>query len=325
MRESVLGCSRFTDGFFERSNRLAEICAASAAAHGVEALTGNLIREYPDWNFCCVLTRGGWYRMGGVVDADYRRISDNITQWAERESAGDLDELVMRYMDAGFFATRLTGKTHYFTAPTGNDPGDFVQLEIEELQEVLDHRLLDRDWYPDSIDELIDPLDYPRLEPEPIGEPYYLLRRLTPVSSLLESGDDSTRRHNLHRFFHDWQASSANDGEHLCHHWVLALQQYLDSDSEYRLSARPVSTYAGQLPDLPAGESLRGAELAKAIHTYDRRIGFPFAWFFMMLSCRSANYTLAQAVLRDQMGAYDYLASRDLKVLRDWEERPYSV
>ena len=31
------------------------------------------------------------------------------------------------------------------------------------------------------------------------------------------------------------------------------------------------------------------------------------------------------AVLRDQMGAFDYLPARDLKVLRQWEVRPYGV
>jgi len=44
-----------------------------------------------------------------------------------------------------------------------------------------------------------------------------------------------------------------------------------------------------------------------------------------MLSSHSENYTLAEAVLRDQMGAYDYLPAKDLKVLRQWEERPYGV
>jgi hypothetical protein len=310
----------------EQSGQLAKICTEADATQGPKALSGSLARVFPDWKFSCVLTRGGWHRLGGVIDADYQRVSDNIVHWAECESDGNVDELVARYMDAGFFATHLAGKTHYFTAPTGDQPSDFVQLEIEELREVLDRRLVQWDWFPDNIEEFLDPLDYPRLEPEPIGEPYYLFRRITPVSRLLERSDDlSQGQYNLRRFFHDWQSSSSCEGGHLCRHWVLALQGYMDSDNEYRLNAKPVSTYSGKLPDLPGSGLLRGVDLANALHDYDRRVGFPFAWFFMMLNRKSANYALAQAVLRDQMGAYDYLASRDLKVLRNWEERPYSV
>jgi hypothetical protein len=44
-----------------------------------------------------------------------------------------------------------------------------VQIEIEQRQEVLDRVLFDPDWLPESIEELVDRLDYPRLEPEPVG------------------------------------------------------------------------------------------------------------------------------------------------------------
>ncbi|MEW7996397.1 MAG: hypothetical protein AB2825_18395, partial [Candidatus Thiodiazotropha endolucinida] len=70
---------------------------------------------------------------------------------------------------------------------------------------------------------------------------------------------------------------------------------------------------------------LSGAELANAVHGYDRVLGYPFAWYFMMLGSTASNYTLADAVLQDQMGAYDYLPKRDLKVLREWEAKPYGV
>jgi hypothetical protein len=44
-----------------------------------------------------------------------------------------------------------------------------------------------------------------------------------------------------------------------------------------------------------------------------------------MLGCKAENVAVAEAVLRDQMGAYDYLPAKDLKVLRQWEERPYGI
>ncbi|MDJ0807391.1 MAG: hypothetical protein QNJ78_11210 [Gammaproteobacteria bacterium] len=66
------------------------------------------------------------------------------------------------------------------------------------------------------------------------------------------------------------------------------------------------------------------AKLAYAIHDYHRQLGCPFARYFILLSSKTVNNSLAGAVLRDQMRTSDYLRSRNLKVLRQWE-RPYRV
>jgi hypothetical protein len=314
------------DDLVAKPELLAQVCTQTDASLGLDGLQAQLTTLLPDLAFDRVLTRGHWHRLGGVVDADYQPISDNIVHWAERESAGDIDELIARYAGRGYFATRLAGKTHFFTAPFGAKAEEFIQLEIEELQEVLDRPLIARDWFPESLEEFLDPLDYPRLVPEPVGKPYYQFRRLTPIVKLLQEAPRGNQAlSNLRRFFQDWDQSSASEGEPFCRHWVLALREYMDSDGECRRIARPVGTFAEQLPELPPGESLYGSKLANEIHGYDRRLGYSFAWYFIMLSSRAANYGLAEAVLRDQMGAYDYLPPRDLKVLRGWEERPYGV
>ena len=308
------------------SEKLVELCNQSDAARGRDELEHAVNGLVTDYELRCVLTRANWHRLGGVVDADYRRISSNIAKWAEEASGGDIDSLVANYMDKGCFATHLAGKTHYFTAPTGDGADQFIQLEIEELQEVIDRPLIERDWYPESLEEFLDPLDYPRLDPEPVGEPYYLFRRITPISKLLtDAVKEDQAQYNLKRFFEDWQNSSASESGHFCRQWVLTLRDYMDSNGEYRIKARPYTIAADRLPELPPGEQIQGAELANAIHGYDRQIGYSFAWYFMMLSRKASNYRLAEAVLQDQMGAYDYLPARDLKVLRGWEERPYGV
>jgi hypothetical protein len=305
---------------------LEELCARADVAEGAQALSDGLGKLMPGLDFSLVLTRGHWHRLGGVVDKDYRPVSDNIVHWAETESGGDIDALITRYMDAGFFATIVSGKTHYFTAPVGDGPQDFIQLEIEELQEVLDRPLFDPDWFPDSLEEFADPLDYPRLEPEPIGSPYYRFRRVTRIDQLVDNEAYAGQsQFDLSHFFQDWRSSSAGQGEPFCRYWVMALRDYVDSDGSKRINARPVSTFGGSLPRLPQGESLEGAELANAIHDYDRRLGYPFAWYFIMLSMESSNFELARAVLRDQMDTYDYLPERDLAVLRAWAARPYAV
>ncbi|OGT91544.1 MAG: hypothetical protein A2286_04765 [Gammaproteobacteria bacterium RIFOXYA12_FULL_61_12] len=306
------------------SERLQGIAGISPDA-GIAGLEADL-RRLAGLDFKWVLTRGNWHRLGGVVDAAHRPVDNNIAQWAERESGGNLDELIARHGDKGYLATRLAGQSHYFTAVQGDNPEDFLQLEIEELQEVIDRPLFDPEWPPESLEELIDPPEHPRLDPEPIGRPCYLFRRLTPVAGLVdEAAQENRALANLRRFLDDWHQSSAFEGEPFCRHWVLALREYLDSDGERRLSARPLSTFAGKPPELPPGETLQGAELANAIHGYDRRFGYPFAWYFALVSSKGSNFPLAEAVLRDQMGAYDYLPARDLRVLRRWEEWPYGV
>ncbi|MEW8285684.1 MAG: hypothetical protein AB2672_16745 [Candidatus Thiodiazotropha endolucinida] len=314
------------EAMLTRIEQLTLLCKAGDTAEGIDGLKAKLKALMPEYPFECVLSRGNWHRLGGVVDGDYRQVSDNISHWAERESQGDVDNLVAKYMGMGYFATRLAGNTHYFTAPTGKGPHEFLQLEIEELQQVVDRPLVERDWFPDSIEEFLDPLDYPRLEPEPVGKSYYRFRRLTPIDKLVtEKSAGNHARQKLQRFFNDWMVSSACESEHFCRHWVLALREFTNRDSEIRINAKPVSVFAGQLPDLPAADRLSGSALANAVHGYDRVLGYPFAWYFMMLGSTASNYTLADAVLQDLMGAYDYLPKRDLKVLREWEAKPYGV
>jgi len=306
--------------------QLAQLCAQISPDADMTALQKAINGLRSNLDFKWVMTRGGWHRLGGVVDGDYQTVSNNIVQWAETESGGDIDELVAAYQGKGYFATKLAGKSHYFTMVTGEGPESFVQLEIEELQEVIDRPLLEHDWFPDSMEEFLDPLDYPRLEPEPVGKPFFLFRRITPIDKLISETSEKNRVIcNMCRFFEDWRNSSAAEGEPFCRHWVLELRQYMDADGEQRNSAKPVSTFAGELPDLPPGEDLLGAELANAIHNYDRQLGFSFAWYFMLLSSKASNYSLAEAVLRDQKDAYDYLPPKDIKVLYHWEEMPYGV
>lgn len=309
-----------------KPEQLAQLCSEAQVTGGLQALCEQFNTLMPGLAFSHVATRGNWHRLGGVIDADYQPVSGNIAQWAEEVSGGDVDELIALYVDKGYFATRIAGKTHYLTAATGEAPEEFIQIEIEELCEVLDRPLIEKDWFPESIEEFLDPLDYPRLVPEPIGEPRLQFRRITPVEQLLtESSKDNQALFNLRRFFDDWVSSSAGEHGSFCSHWALALREFTDADGECRISAKPFSTYDGEAGALAQAGELHGAELANTIHGYDRRVGYPFAWYFNMLGCKAENYAVADAVLKDLMGAYDYLPARDLKVLRQWEERPYGI
>ena len=304
------------------SVRLAQVCQDLTTGAGMDELLTAVRAVLPALEIQHVMTRSGWHRLGGVVDLEGNRIAHNLGEWAEFESGGDIDELLFKLSDVRYCATRLNGRTHYLVAPTGPRARDFIQIEIEELQEVIDRALSDPDWFPETLAEFIDPFEFPRLAPEPIGGPRFLFRRLTRIPELIGSPDAGRK---LVRFLDDWDRSSAGESEAFCHHWVLAIREYLDRDGEGRMSAKPVSALTGRIPALPDGAVARGARLANQIHGFDREAGYPFAWYFHMLTSRAVSHKLAEAVHADLMGAYDYLPARDLKVLRDWYREPYGI
>jgi hypothetical protein len=231
-----------------------------------------------------------------------------------------------KYATAGFFATRWQGRTHYFVAawPDGSD--DFLQVEVEELQEVLDHPLVDPDWYPDSVAEFADPLDVPRLVPEPVGPTRYLLRRAVRISEFL-SGLDATQPSTvrLRRFFADWRHSSAAQACAYCGpHWVLALRETPLADGGSRYSAKPVATLDTANIALRRPDELAGAVLANWLHRLDRTAGYPFAWFFLMLATPVVPVKVGAQVHRDLASGFDYLPERDAHLVNAWAEDPYT-
>jgi hypothetical protein len=130
-------------------------------------------RVLPGQSFRFALTRGGWYRPGGVIRPNGDRVTDDLEAWAEAELEacdGDMDEFLDRHGQDGLYTTRHSGRTHYFVAPYGPGPADFLQLEVEELREVLDRHLVSPDAIPTDLEELTDPLN-PALLGRPAGGP----------------------------------------------------------------------------------------------------------------------------------------------------------
>jgi hypothetical protein len=302
--------------------RIAEACKQAPSAVSPEAILARLQTQVPELELRYAMARTGWHRLGGVVDADYRRVAWHIAEWAEHQCGGDLGALLDKCAEIGGFATRLEGCTHYLTAVTGEKARDFLQIEIEQVQEVIERPLWDPDWMPDDLEDFIDPLDFPRLEPEPVGPPRLLFRRLVRVADFIGSEDASG---NLRRFLSEWDRSSAGESAHFCDYWCLSIREYRDSQGEGHMSAKPIPVPIDGVPDLPDEVVRRGATLANLIHGFDRHCGYHFAWYFYMLTERRVSYQLAEAVHSDLMGAFDYLPARDIAVLRDWYDAPYSV
>ena len=293
--------------------------------HG--GLLNQLHQVLPEYTFSHVMTRGGWYRPGGIISQDgTEKISDNLETWIHEKSAGDVNQFLDNYSSEGLLATHFKGQTHYLVAPTGDKACDFLQLEVEELHEVTVRQLIDENYLAETLEELIDPLEFTQIDEVEISAPRYVFRRIVSMRDFMatqqEEHDD--KQSNIMRFFNDWDNSSAAEHASFCQHWVLSIREYVDRYGEPKVIARPVSTLQDDVPELNQEPLPRGADLAVLIHSFDRKVGYPMAWFFFMLTHKAVSHQLAESIHQDLMGAYAYLPLRDLRILINWYDSPYT-
>ena len=307
---------------------VAEICVRVPVSAGAAGFAKELVRWSPQLFFRDVLTRGGWYRLGGVVDEAGNHLADDLAQWAEAELAArgdDLHALLDDYADSRLRATRLIGKTHYLVAASGSLAADFVQIEIEELQEVVSHELFAGDA-PGSLEELVDP---PRGEigkaaARPLGPPFYALRRVTDVADFLKRmAAQKPEAQTVHRFLDAWQSSSAGYATRFSNHWVLAVREHFDRFHQAVLLATPVAAVNGLPAKFDGVYGARGLALHEALQRFDHQLGYPMAWFFHMLTTKAVPHAVASAVVDDVQAGFSYLPERDVKAVKDWLHRPY--
>ena len=305
-------------------------CSRVPATQGSTALTKAIGAAVPEWKFRHALCRGGWYRLGGLVFADGERVADDLEAWAEErleavdQDAGALaEELLDQYGDRRLYATRLVGKTHYFVAPAGETADDFLQLEVEELQEMRAHRLFENDAH--TLEELVAPDDLtPNLTP--VGLPFYRLRRLQHLGAFVERMQrGKTDATPLRRFLDDWSKSSADGATRFANQWVIATREHQDRFGQPVLNARPMAAVEGDPPEFEAESGTSGTTLSAALQQFDRSVGYPMAWYFHMLATHAVPYWVAQTVVEDNLGEYAYLPEKDVAVVRKWLHTPYSV
>jgi hypothetical protein len=308
------------------SPAIAGTCARTAVSAGPTALVKALGMALEDWKFRHAFARGGWYRLGGIVDGGGERISDNLEAWLEQELAardGDIDRLVDDYADEELYATRLVDQTHYLTANVGEAHEDFLLLEIEDLQEMRAHRLFAGD--PDSLEELSDPRSG-NAKLLPFGLPFYALRRLQHIGALLQRMlVQKPEPAPIHRMLEEWGKSSAGQTSAFSNQWVIATREHLDRHQQAIVRAQPIATLAGDPPEFAAAPETKGLQLQEALNRFDRACGYPMAWFFHMLTSKAVPHWVAQSVVEDALAGFAYLPQRDVDVVRGWLHRPYSV
>lgn len=308
---------------------LAELCQYTIPSSRHQALLQGLRRLSPKYEFRWVLTRGGWYRLGGVITDDGRRIAQDLEVWVQQlfHDCGEaMHVLVDRVAEARYLTTRWLGKTHYFVAPIGAGPADFLQLEVEELQEVITPVRVDPATPPDDIDQLIDPVVTPGQPLQPITAPHYEFRRVTDVSAFLaEMPRRPLQTPPIQRFLSEWTRSSAGRTGQFCHRWVLSLRSHQGMHGETMSTATPTCTYGKTIPRLHVPALARGADLAWLVQQFDRELGYPFAWYFCMVHSRHVPSTLGDSVYQDLQMGFDYLPERDQAVLAEWIRYPYCL
>ncbi len=305
---------------------IVETCAKTSVSAGPSGLTKALSAAIEEWKFRHAFARGGWYRLGGIVDADGQRVSDNLESWVENEldaRDGDMGQLADDYADKTLYASQLVGQTHYLIAPEGEGHADFLQLEIEDLQETRSHQLFAND--PSTVEELIDPREG-KDNPQPLGLPFYTFRRIQHIGAFLQrmlaqKPDPAP----IHRMIDDWAKSSAGSTSAFYNHWVIATREHLDRYHQPVFRAQPIPTLAGEPPEFEAQPGTSGLELQKALTQFDRAVGYPMAWYFHMLTTKAVPHWVAQTVVEDSLGGLAYLPQKDVEVIRSWLHRPYAV
>lgn len=300
----------------------AEIEKISPRPHH-SALLEVACRIQPGCTFRYALNRGGWYRSGGVISADGTHIATSVEAWA-KSSAGDIGELVEHYADRGLLVTRYTGRTHYFVAPCGAAPADFLQLEIEELQEVLDRKLIDIDNPPEDLQELIEPVLPALLDAQPVGAPYYRFSRLIDMRKTVARAASADGA-GIKRMLFEWSHSSAASRGHFSDHWIVALREHQDRYRNQVLSVSLVSCHSRELKSFQWNAELSGLEMAAQLQAFDRAAGYPSAWYFHLVAGTVTPSKIAYAVVRDLDQRFSYLPDSEIALVRSWASSPYSV
>lgn len=305
-----------------------EIEATSPRPHHSTLLEiANRIR--PGCTFRYALNRGGWYRPGGIIAADGTRIAESLGTWAKIELAacdGDMGELVDRHIDKGLVVTRHTGRTHYFVAAYGPAPADFLQLEVEELQEVLDRKLIDTDKLPEDMQELTEPIAPVLLDAQAVSAPRYHFRRLIDMrQTVARATPVDSRNAGLPRLLSEWAHSSAASRGHFSDHWIVALREHQDRFRNQAVTASLVSRHARELKPFQWNVELSGPEMHAQLQAFDRAAGYTSAWYAHLVAGTITPPKVAYAVARDLEAGFSYLPETEAALLKSWVDSPYSV
>ncbi len=302
---------------------LAERIAETRPRPHHAALLATLAKLLPDLDFQYRRSVGGWYRSGAVRSPGGSLLNASLEDWLElryQQHDEDFAAVLRELVETQPVVTRLNGCIHYFVAQYAPGASSFWQVEVEELQEVFERRLLPNDPNPNDLQDLLEPLQPASITPQPVAAPRYRLSRLVDVRVLLDSqaNDDPVQR-----FIREWQIGSAAD-QPLCKHWLVQQQESLDVFHQRQTRLRMLAVRERPLQSFPWSLHEHGLALASQLQAFERLAGYRGAWYFHLIAGASVPAELAQHLLDDEQAGFHYLPDREAALLRRWVESPYS-
>lgn len=309
--------------------KISKLCKQQIPGKDDSSLLNKIQAMAGDYPVSLARTGDEWYRIGGVVDKDGARITNDLIEWVDRtflECGQNFQTLIDYALEMELIATRQIGRTLYFVIETGTKAEDFILLEIDKTLEVADRLLINEDHLPEDQEDIIDPLTPAMIESYDIGHSRYQYRRKTDIKLFMETlNQHHTGEHSVQRFLDDWNRSSSAAKQVFSHDWIIRPYQHTGRYGEQIINAEVINIQRQRLPHLEDLVGKHGNTLHNVLARFDRQAGYPFAWYFYMVKGKLVSTHNGEAVYRDISGDFAYLPERDEAVLRDWIASPYNV
>ena len=309
--------------------QLTKLCKQTLPGQDDDILLAKLQALNPEYPIRLAKTGDEWYRLGGIVDMEGNRIAGDLIEWTERtyiECGKNLQTLIDHAREQKLIATRQTGNTLHFVVQTGSKAEQFVQIDIDKTHEMSDRLLVNEHNPPEDLEEFIDPLEPEYIETFCIGTSRYSYRRKTDVAIFMdEINKYHIQEHPVQRFMDDWNRSSALQKAVLSDDWIVRPFRHTGRFGEQQINIEIVNAQRKNVPQLDDISGKKGVPLHNLLTRFDRQAGYPFAWFFYMLKGKLVFAHCGVAVFKDISGDFSYLPERDVAVLKDWINTPYSV
>lgn len=309
--------------------QLAKICKNTLPTQNDEVLLNKIQALVPDYKVRLVKTGDEWYRLGGIVDMNGKRIANDLIEWTERtfiECGKNLQTLIEHTRELQLIATQQTGNTLYFIIQIGKKAEDFIQLDIDKTHEQADRLLVGEYHPPEDLEEFIDPLEPECIDAFSIGTARYSYRRKTDVAVFMEEiNKHHHEEHAVQRFMDDWNRSSAGQSAVMSEDWIIRPYRHIGRFNEQIINVELINTQQKNIPRLEDISGKKGVALHTLLTRFDRQVGHSFAWFFYMLKGKLVTPQVATAVFKDLKNDFSYLPERDIAVLKDWISTPYNI
>ncbi len=309
--------------------QIAKLCKQILPSADDELLLAKLQELIPSHKVRLARIGDEWYRLGGIVDMQGNRIAQDLVEWTERtfiNCGKNLQTLIEHAQEEKLIATRQTGNTLHFVVQTGTKAEDFIQIDIDKTHEISDRLLVSEHNPPEDLEEFIDPLNPDCLEAFSIGAARYSYKRKTDVAIFMdEINKYHIEEHPVQRFMDDWNRSSTQQKAVLSDDWIVRPFRNTGRFGEQIINVEIVNTQQKNVLQMKDVSGKKGTSLANLLTRFDRQVGYPFAWFFYMVKGKLVLPQTGVAVYKDVNGDFSYLPERDVAVLKDWVNTPYSV